>query len=164
MAWTPLLVKSWTRHCKTVISNVTFKHHTRYNYRDQKLHRRDKATVFIQHVKHQEQLTGCVRINVNNGRLKWCLTISLKFKFIKIDFCFGSRSIKNVKIKFKRTKQVTHLTEWWCNEAELLLVASKHPDISTHSKWGAFNLCRNCKDRIINLRRVTQFTIEPRLC
>lgn len=42
-------------------SNVTFKHQTQYNYKDQKLHRRDKATMFLQHVKYQDLLIGCVR-------------------------------------------------------------------------------------------------------
>lgn len=63
MAWKPLLVKVRTQHCETVKkSNVTFKHQTQYNYKDQKLHRRDKATMFLQHVKYQDLLTGYVRV------------------------------------------------------------------------------------------------------
>lgn len=77
-------------------SNVTFKHQTRYNYKDQKLHRRDKATMFLQHVKYQDLLIGCVR---DLGKKMWgggseSYNISItKAQIHKNRFHFGSRSI-----------------------------------------------------------------------
>lgn len=107
MAWKPLLVKSSNTTLQdSQKSNVTFKHQTQYNYKDQKLHRRDKATMFLQHVKYQDLLTGYVRVIRKHGGEKvnlHTILVSLKLKYIKIDFHFGSISIKKLKIKFKVT-------------------------------------------------------------
>ncbi len=68
MAWKPLLSKVRTQHCKTVKkSKVTLKHLTPYNYKDHKLHRRDKATMFLQHERYQDLLTGYVRVIRKHG-------------------------------------------------------------------------------------------------
>lgn len=115
-------------------SNVTFKHQTQYNYKDQKLHRRDKATMFLQHVKYQDLLTDYVRVIRKHGGEKvnlHTILVSLKLKYIKIDFHFGSISIKKLKIKFK----VTHITECLMksNEAEISQITSKYTGICKHS-------------------------------
>lgn len=63
MAWKPLLVKSQNTTLQDkAMSPLHFQHYTQYNYKDQKLHRRDKATMFLQHVKYQDLLTGYVRV------------------------------------------------------------------------------------------------------
>ncbi len=82
-----------------------------------------KPPCFLQHVKYQDLLTDYVRVIRKHGGEKvnlHTILVSLKLKYIKIDFHFGSISIKKLKIKFK----VTHITECLMksNEAEILQI------------------------------------------